>query len=150
MGIWDRLGNVIKSYLNDDDTLYKDNSGRSSRQKNAAGDPDLDAAFDELNDFLNKDKKTDEKEAPKADFSAKSAGSKAYKAVPEALRPDFAELGVAFGASADECKEAYKKLLKIHHPDRHAGHEGNYKKATQKTARLNTAYDKIEQWRKGS
>jgi curved DNA-binding protein CbpA len=42
---------------------------------------------------------------------------------------------------------AYKKLLKIHHPDRHAGHPGNMKKATEKSARINAAYQKIEHWR---
>jgi len=77
-----------------------------------------------------------------------TAGAGAGKnALPEILRKDFAELGVAFGASADDCKVAYKKLLKIHHPDRHAGHPGNMKKATEKSARINAAYQKIEHWR---
>jgi DnaJ-class molecular chaperone len=66
---------------------------------------------------------------------------------PESLRSDFEELGLAFGASADACKAAYKKLLKLHHPDRHAGHEGNMRKATAKSARINAAYDRIERWR---
>jgi curved DNA-binding protein CbpA len=48
-----------------------------------------------------------------------------------------------------ECKAAYKKLLKLHHPDRHAGHTGNMKKATEKSARINAAYDRIEKWRNG-
>ncbi|MDR2094638.1 MAG: J domain-containing protein, partial [Treponema sp.] len=70
-------------------------------------------------------------------------------APPEELRPDFAELGLPFGASAGECKAAYKKLLNTHHPDRHAGHAGNMKKATEKSARINAAYDRIEKWRAG-
>jgi curved DNA-binding protein CbpA len=65
------------------------------------------------------------------------------------LRGDFAELGLPFDASEEDCKQAYKKLLKIHHPDRHAGHEGNMKKATEKSARINAAYDRIQRWREG-
>jgi curved DNA-binding protein CbpA len=67
--------------------------------------------------------------------------------VPESLRPDFAELGVPFGASAEDCKAVYKNLLKIHHPDRHAGHAENMRKATEKSARINAAYDRINKWR---
>jgi hypothetical protein len=66
---------------------------------------------------------------------------------PEELRSDFAELGLPFGAGEEECKAAYKRLLKLHHPDRHAGHERNMKKATEKTMRINAAYDRIEKWR---
>jgi len=63
------------------------------------------------------------------------------------LRADFQELSLPFGAGAADCKAAYKKLLKIHHPDRHAGHEGNMKKATAKAARINASYRRIEAWR---
>jgi DnaJ-domain-containing protein 1 len=147
MGIMDRLGNVIKSYLNNDDERIFGSGGRERRPSH---DPDLDAAFDELNDFLNTDKAKDD---AGPDSFGRDAGAKsrneAFRSIPEELRSDFAELGVAFGASEAECKEAYKKLLKIHHPDRHAGHEGNMKKATEKTARINAAYDRIEKWRKG-
>ncbi|MDR0502700.1 MAG: J domain-containing protein [Treponema sp.] len=148
MGIWDRLGSVINSYINDmagEKTGESPSSGRFSSR-----DPDLDAAFDELNDFLNqKDTGYTKKENAKndwQDFESAGASSKS-KIPPEELRADFELLGVSFGADADECKAAYKKLLKIHHPDRHTGHEGNYKKATEKSAKLNAAYDRIEKWR---
>jgi len=134
MGIWDRLGNVINSYISD-------MAGEKTWGK--PSDPDLDAAYDELNDYLNRKetgyaKKEQEKE-PRRDSKSKNP--------PEELRDDFALLGVTFTADAEECKAAYKKLLKIHHPDRHAGHEGNYQKATRRTAQINAAYDRIEKWR---
>jgi DnaJ-class molecular chaperone len=142
VGILDRLSDVIRSYLNDSGP---GDSGRpSSRQRRA--DPDLDAAYEELDDFL---------EGKKRDFDSRGAspdgngaGKNASRAAPpESLRGDFAELGLDFGASPDACKAAYKKLLKLHHPDRHAGHEGNMQKATAKSARINAAYDRIERWR---
>ena len=147
MGIWDRLGSVIKSYFNDDaDTVFKGQGRPGTR-----ADPDLDAAFEELDDFLNKDKAgsgREKTERSQTDRFDNAGGQHKERLPPEYLRADFAELTVPFGASEQECKEAYKKLLKIHHPDKHAGHEGNFKKATEKSARLNAAYDRICQWRK--
>ena len=138
MGIWDRLESVIKSYLhNGNDAAFK---GSGPRRQD---DPDLDAAYEELDDFL---KGNDSKEKSKAWEGEKEKTAERKRPVPEEIRRDFAELGLSPEASAEECKEAYKKLLKIHHPDRHANHEGNLKKATEKTARVNAAYDRLEAW----
>jgi hypothetical protein len=157
MGIFDRLGDVIKGYLNDDDERI---FGRTSRAGRHSPDPDLEAAFEELNDYLGKGESSfaggNSRNAggggaaeETRDFRERGRGRTSREAaVPEALRGDFAELGVPFGASADECKRAYKGLLKQHHPDRHAGHPGNMKKATEKSARINAAFDRIERWRK--
>jgi DnaJ-domain-containing protein 1 len=137
MGIWYRLGNVIKSYLHSEDIRLFGNS-RGSASEN----PDLDEAFEELNEFLKQGRAGSGGAGNRSE-----SGGRTSRVVPETLRTDFAELGVAFGASADECKTAYKKLLKQHHPDHHSGHAGNFKKATDKTARINAAYDRIEKWR---
>ena len=138
MGIWDRLESVIKSYFNDGkDTVF---TGRSAGRH---GDPDVDAAYEELDDFL---KGNDGKDKSKVWGDEKEKPAEKKRPVPEELRQDFAELGLGPEASAEECKEAYKKLLKIHHPDRHANHEGNLKKATEKTARVNASYDRLEAW----
>jgi hypothetical protein len=142
VGILDRLSDVIRSYLNDagpDPSRRPSPGGRRS-------DPDLDAAYEELNDFLGGGKRSFEPggASPDGNGPGRNAGR---VTPPESLRGDFAELGLDFGASADACKAAYKKLLKLHHPDRHAGHEGNMKKATAKSARINAAYDRIEKWR---
>jgi len=147
MSFWGRLESVINSYLNDTD-------GETARlfRRGGSGDPDLDAAYEEIDDYLN------EKDGGKkhAEYSWKDAGggnsgaggaSTKVKLPPEELRADFECLGVPFGADIETCKAAYKKLLKIHHPDRHAGHEGNFKKATEKSAKINAAWDRIEKWR---
>jgi DnaJ-domain-containing protein 1 len=146
VGIFDRLGDVIRSYLND--TGSGPSTGTSGRRRYA--DPDLDAAYEELEGFLGGashgsgrrnswEKRFDQENGP--------GGNADGKVPPESIRADFEALGLPFGASAEECKAAYKKLLKLHHPDRHAGHEGNMKKATAKSARINAAYDRIEKWR---
>jgi curved DNA-binding protein CbpA len=138
MGIFGRLGSVINSYFND---FEKETAGRLR----SSGDPDLDAAYEELNDFLNDGAKYSRKSTE--NFQSHNAKTSNVKLPPEELRTDFEYLGVPFGADNETCKAAYKKLLKIHHPDRHAGHEGNYKKATEKSAKINAAYDRIEKWR---
>jgi hypothetical protein len=210
MSIIDRLSDVIKSYLNDEDESIFGKQENSSRSKDA----DYNAAYNELNEFLNKDKaKTYSWKDEDSDFHDKTANesqnnmsytdylkeemarkqaerkaerekaeadARAYAEsqekkrqkkteanrnesyqnanprntnsrnansnVPEILRNDFAELGIAFGSSLIECKTSYKALLKKHHPDRHAGHERNMKKATEKSARINVSYHKIEVW----
>ncbi|MDR2417619.1 MAG: J domain-containing protein [Treponema sp.] len=142
MGIFERIEDVIKSYLNDEDGAPL---GKTQRRN----DPDYEAAYKELNEYLNDGAST----RSRSSFDeARSQNSHAYASnhsanIPEELRQDFTELGLPFGASADECKAAYKKLLKIHHPDRHAGHAENMRKATAKSARINAAYDRIENWR---
>jgi len=141
MSFWNRLESVISSYFNDAD--------REISRLFRSGDPDLNAAYEELDEYLNKKddgKKYDE-------YSWKDTGGTAsasanVKLPPQELRADFECLGVPFGADAETCKAAYKKLLKIHHPDKHAGHEGNFKKATEKTAKINAAWDRIEKWRR--
>ena len=148
MGIWSRLEGVINSYINDfgTETSKRFRSG-------GYGDPDLDAAYEELDDYLNKDKNGGKNRAEyswkDADGnSARGEASTKEKLPPLELRADFEYLGVPFGADGETCKAAYKKLLKIHHPDRHAGHEGNFKKATEKSARINAAWDRIEKWQR--
>ena len=151
MSIWSRLENVINSYFNDF-------GEQTSRRFRSSGDPDVDEAYDELNDFLNgEDSRREKKKSDDGDFytwrdtheTRGGSGGTRTKMPPEELRADFELLGVPFGADEETCKTAYKKLLKIHHPDRHAGHEGNYKKATEKTAKINAAVDRIEKWRAG-
>jgi curved DNA-binding protein CbpA len=140
MGVFDRLGTIINSYFNDF-------SGETSGRFKSSGDPDFDAAYEELDDYLNRKEHHSEKETNSYYEAAKPSG---VKLPPEELRSDFELLGVSFGADNETCKAAYKNLLKIHHPDRHAGHEGNYQKATQKSAKINAAWDRIEKWRQTS
>jgi len=152
MGVWSRLGSVINSYLNDF-------GEQTSARLKTSGDPDFDEAYEELNDFLNRREPRagakgrnenvgrDTRQGTYQNPGAAGERSSGAKLPPEELRADFECLGVPFGADNDTCKAAYKKLLKIHHPDRHAGHEGNFRKATERSAKINAAWDRIEKWR---
>ena len=147
MGIWERLGNVIKSYLSDDDkgsiggtTSFGENDpAGSGSAEYGRRDPDFDAAYEELNDYLRGTGAAEK-------GGGKETSGKRIRPVPAELRADFAELGLTPEASAEECKEAYKKFLKNYHPDRHAGNAEAMKMATEKTATVNAAYDRLEKW----
>ena len=143
MGIWDRFGNVLKSYINDGvDNLNRESPFRQSSAKQSSytehhsADEDYKAAYEELEDFLQGEKKdsSSRKDKPSA------------RPVPSELRADFQELGLEPHATVKECKEAYKNLLKIHHPDHFAKDPEKMKKATEKTSRINMAYERLEKW----
>ena len=148
MGIWGRLGNVVKSYLNDSGSEVFKKSGSDSRSGPAwkTRDSDLDAAFEELDDFLN----CGSQGSGEAGRSQAKQSPAAEQVVQEEVRKDFAELGLSPDASAAECKAAYKKLLKLHHPDRHAADSEATRKATEKPARINAAYNRLQEWQKKS
>jgi DnaJ-class molecular chaperone len=140
MGIWDRLGNILKSYVNDGaDHLNRHKPfGRSL-------DDDYNAAYEELEGFLKGEKADSGRDA-----GPNAANGKAHwnRPVPPELKADFAELGLSPEATEEECKEAYKKLLKIYHPDRHSNNPDFINESTEKAARINAAYDRIEKWYK--
>jgi curved DNA-binding protein CbpA len=54
-------------------------------------------------------------------------------------------LGVAPGASAEEIRSAYQKLIQQYHPDRVAGMGPELRElAEQRTKELNAAYDALK------
>jgi hypothetical protein len=142
----DRLGGLLKSYLNADD-----NGERNFH----ANDHDLADAYDELNEFLRdgnsaKPHKTRDGKGARRPAAGNEQPfrpeTKTRKLPPEHLRADFAELGVAFGSGEEVCKAARKKLLKTHHPDHYAGNEAAARTAEARTIRINTAYENISKW----
>lgn len=145
MDIFDRIGDTIKSFLDgESDRLF----GPSRR----AGDSDYREAMDELDDFLSSGKEKNRTTAfgeetrtggPRQTQSGGQART-TVEPMSEAVKQAFRELRLEPGSDEARCKDAYKQLLKTHHPDRHANHEGNLKKATAKTARLNEAWSQIE------
>ena len=140
MGILDRLGTVLKSYINDGTEKI---SGSDRRSRRPWEDDDLNAAYEELDDFLREGKSSG---GNSNNTGSRTSAKKSSRYVTPEVKADFAELGLTTDASLDDCKNAYKKLLKIHHPDRH-GHDTELtKKATEKTAKINAAYDRLVKW----
>ncbi len=66
--------------------------------------------------------------------------------VPPELAEDFLVLGLKPGEGEEECKSAWKLLLKMHHPDKHQGSEDEKKAAEQATINITRSYRRLERW----
>ena len=112
-------------------------------------DKDYREAWDELDEFLRR-------ETSSGTSSGSAAGSnrsgRAHTAAtsrrlpPEELRQDYELFEVEFGASFQEVRSAYRRLMRIHHPDLHAGNTAKQNEATNKSQQLNIAYQRIKAW----
>src|SRR5579885_3915434 len=58
----------------------------------------------------------------------------------------YAALELQFGAGLKEINERWRKLSRIHHPDRHARNPKNYQIALEKQKQLNNARDILKKW----
>lgn len=167
--IFDRLGTLFKSMFQDSDD---DSFGGTLHSTRSSGDPDLDAAYDELNDFLNKDmgeserRERDEMRNARARASAEArqgasgqgygganrgygsaqAGSRAKAWPPTGLQNDYKVFDLPVGTKLPQVKSVYKKILMEFHPDRHAGNPEMLKKSTEYSAKVNAAYRRIEHY----
>jgi hypothetical protein len=135
--IFDRLGNLLKSFVRDD------SNGFSDTQKTASGDPDLQDAWDELDDFL---KNGDD--APPSQGPTPGAGTRTSNAprTPSELTKDYKILEAPFGAPLSLVAKSYKRLLRLHHPDRHATDPAASAKATERTKLLTSSFRRIRQY----
>ena len=66
--------------------------------------------------------------------------------VPKSLLKDFATLQVLPSSSLQECKHAWKTLLKKYHPDSNACDPLLLENCSDIVIRLNSSYRRIEQW----
>jgi DnaJ-domain-containing protein 1 len=61
------------------------------------------------------------------------------------LRELYAQLEVPYGASFEEVKKSFRRLMRKYHPDLHVGNPQKHKTATQLTMSLTQAYNELEQ-----
>ncbi len=63
------------------------------------------------------------------------------------LEHDYEVLGLKFGASIEEVKQAYKDLVRVWHPDRFLHDPRLYEKAQEKLKEINLAYKRLSSFR---
>lgn len=154
--IFERLERLVRAWTN----LGGDGSARPS--SSSYGDPDLDAAMAELDDFLDTSKTETEKRQTREEEEARSRarrererassggshGGGAYHDPSfeqgQAVEQAYRYLGFQPGAPFAEVKAAYKRLLFKHHPDRNSSSPAEAKRATETSAKINAAYQIIE------
>ncbi|MFP4382902.1 MAG: J domain-containing protein [Spirochaetia bacterium] len=134
---FDRLGDLLKSVIN---TPTETHGFRRS------GDPDLDTAWEELDEYM----RTGEESTPKRPgFNRKHRedGGRRYENDPTALlRKDFARLELPFGAPLTEVKQSYKKMLVRYHPDRWSADQEKMAVATEITKKINESFRRINEY----
>jgi DnaJ-domain-containing protein 1 len=154
--IFDRFERMFKSWIsNTAEDAQGVFGGQGSRA--SSGDADLDAAMDELNDYLDMGRTESEarerarlrrerEEASRRASRPASAYSARPSGPPPALVQAYRSLGLAYGVPFPEVKAAYKRLLMQNHPDRNSATPEQLKRSTEISALLNAAYQRIETW----
>lgn len=161
--IFDRLGTLLRSFMNDEEPFSERLSGerlsgeRPFSDPASSGDPFLDEAMEELDAFLNDDREREERLRREREARAerehrggqeRGSGGPGPGANERAkLAAAYKVLGLTPEASFDELRASYKRLLKLHHPDRHGSDPEAQRRATEVCARINDAYRIIETWK---
>jgi hypothetical protein len=163
--LFDRFERMFKSWVAGAAESAEDllGSGRGFQgpgggPRRSSGDPDLDAAMDELDDFLDmgrtetearereRARREREEAARRRAGSPYSGGRAGRPGPPEALIKAYRTLGLSYGVPFPEVKAAYKRLLMQNHPDRNSATPEQLKRSTEISAMINEAYNKIETW----
>lgn len=131
MDIFDRLGNLIRTIIDDE------SSGISAEDLR---DPDQRAAWEELEEYMHRDSGAAGADSGRDPFAAPE------QQMPPSLRRDFRNLEVPVGAPLPEVRQAYKRLMAAFHPDRHADNPEKLKTATEVTKKLNQSFQRIRTW----
>lgn len=61
------------------------------------------------------------------------------------VRQYYANLELPFGASLDEVKQAYRRLMRQYHPDKHQSDPARRQLATRLSQKLTVAYNELNQ-----
>lgn len=167
--MFDRLGEYLKDYINDDEqgifsspeeekhnentkNFYQDNKSQSeenvdTKTSNKEFKFDTSKQQSEYNKTENKQKHTYKKtehSKSKPKNTNQTSGKRYY--VPFELYEDFKTLCLMPGTNLDECKVAYKSLLKKFHPDKFANEPEKQKEATEITSSITSAFTRIKTW----
>ena len=130
MDIIDRLGNLIRTILDDDEP---------ARTGFRSTDPDEVAAWEELEAYMQGEARS----------TSTTAARPRVHGVPESLQRDFRNLEVPVGAPLPEVRKAYKRLMASFHPDRHSSDPDRLRTATEVTKKLNHSFQRIRAYYEG-
>jgi DnaJ-domain-containing protein 1 len=172
--IFERLERLVRAWTNlSGDGLASGRpssaGGNGASRSSSSGDPDLDAAMAELDDYLDNSKtETERREAEEAARArqraqaeaqgrarsgasgygqASGAGSRGQtydSGTSSVIEDAYRYLGLAPYAPFPEVKTSYRRLLLKYHPDRNSGSPEMTRRATETSARINAAYQIIE------
>ena len=138
----DRLADFIKS-LRNADRPAPTSSGGSGGQRYR--DPDVQAAWEELDEFMKTGTNTDKGRRP-----AGGSAREALKPPDESLRPDYANLEVPFGADMETVRASYKRLVLKYHPDRQGSDPDLQRISLEIMKKINQSFERLRTWHEKS
>lgn len=127
MGYYERLGEILRDRLNSDEDPFAGLAAEAAKKKE-------------------KSRGEREKARPQQEERHETKKSPRLVPVPRELIEDFLILGLRPGEPLEECKNAWKLLLKRHHPDRHQGGDDEKRMAEQATINITRSYRRIKIW----
>lgn len=148
MDLLDRIATLLRALLGEAGSTDRSAQARpgadASRRSSARPvDPDLAAAWEELDDYLGEERAKSETRGARGGTGPGKHGPHAPPPPPEALRADYANLEVPFGADIEAVRRSYKRLMLRYHPDRHTHNPEEQRVATEITKKLNQSFERI-------
>jgi len=143
MDFIDRLADILRSLMGN---RSDERSGLSSGQGQPYGDPDLRAAWEELEDYMRGGPGGSGGSSSSRTGPGSTGDQRRWRPEPpvdESLRKDFANLEVSFGADIETVRRSYKVLMLRYHPDKFAGHPEKQRDALEITKRINESFERI-------
>ena len=136
-GFIDRLADFLKSLLGGNTGSPDETRQDGQFAGTASRDPDLREAWDELDDYMKGGTGTSRKS------TEGSSSSRRKPPVDEALRQDYANLEVAFGADIETVRKSYKSLMLKYHPDKYTADPEKQRVALEITKKINESFERI-------
>ena len=146
--MFDKLGSLLRDYISDEKSQNEFIQSQKSDKKNenAQNEPKVKFISAEMlnaHQEIHKAQKDWKKTLPRIKKTGKVIKQ---NLPPKELHPDFSKLGVGLGSSLDECKTAYKNLIKKYHPDLYIGRPKDYENATKISASVTESFNRIQEW----
>jgi DnaJ-domain-containing protein 1 len=140
----DRFAEFLRGILGSDDAAA---AGREARSRQQFVDPDLQQAWEELDDYMNTGRSDGSGKAREGrgtrTGAAGAGGARPRQAPDESLRQDYANLQVPFGADRETVLKSYKALMIKYHPDKFAGDPEKQRVALEIAKKVNQSFERI-------
>lgn len=136
---YEKLGRILGSYLDDEEYFNENYRINNFSEKNTEMSGSGPQEEEPRPVKLRRAGNTVQRERPKVKV-------KKLNPVPPELFNDFYVLELPPGSELEDCKTAYRNLMKKYHPDNFSGSIGKEEAATEKTSRINNSFRRIKLW----
>lgn len=136
---YEKLGRILGSYLDDEEYFNENYRINNFAEKNTEMTGSGTQEEEPKPVKLRRAGNTVQRERPKVKV-------KKLNPVPPELFNDFYVLELPPGSELEDCKTAYRNLMKKYHPDNFSGSRGKEEAATEKTSRINNSFRRIKLW----